>query len=166
MYFDRSGGGRLQGSYRHAPKTSWHAPDRTGLQRRHCTTLLQTERTVPGFLGTQIRTVSRVTPNFSDVHPSQLHSRGLPPHERWPATENSSVSRAHPWPAGFQPKSVTEPGYKVAADITALRLLQNGASRPGFLGGQVRTASVTYRTWLAENNAALPGKYREEPREC
>jgi len=69
MYFDRSGGSRVQGSYRHALKTSGHALDRTRLQRLIALRCSKAKRTVSGFLGAQNGTVSGVTYNFSDVHP-------------------------------------------------------------------------------------------------
>src|SRR6516162_5460062 len=69
VYFDRSGGGGLQGSYRHSSKTSRNALDRARFQRHHCVTLFEAQRALSRFLGAQNRTVSSVTYNFPDVHP-------------------------------------------------------------------------------------------------
>src|SRR5258708_4716608 len=69
VYFHRRGGGRVQGSHRHAAQTRRNALDRSRLQRHHRSPLCQAEWSLSGLLGTQNGTEARMTHHFLGVHP-------------------------------------------------------------------------------------------------
>src|SRR6266404_3049868 len=78
VYFHRRGGGRVQGGHRYAAQTRRDALDRSRLQRDHCSSLLETQWSFSGLLGTQ----GRMTHHFPDVHP-RTGGASLPASEMW-----------------------------------------------------------------------------------